>query len=174
MRAAAPLLAATLLVAGCGGGKQAPPRSADEPFQVSWMGARPADSEAAKTYDTIQGMLTSPDKREEWNVVQRLAFHPATVPALVAFMEKGDDRQRRAAFEGMRMMSWGVARMSQSGPNLPEPEYQRRRLQVLTLLAEPATLARVEAGFARLMRPTRNVFQRELDLVKAGPPFALP
>lgn len=170
MRFPAPLVAAALLVAGCG---TSTPEASAPAFQASWMGARPADPEAAETFDAIQGMLTSPEKRAEWNAVQRLAFHPETVPALVAFMEKGDTRQRRAAFEGMRMMAWGVARMGSDGPGLPEDEYQRRRVEVLSKLAEPATLARVEAGFALLMKPTRKVFQRELDLVKAGPPFAL-
>jgi hypothetical protein len=137
------------------------------------MGARPQDPEAAKRFDVIQGMLTSPEKRAEWQKVQALAFHPETVPALVAFMEKGDARQRRAAFEGMRVMTWGIAMASHFPPGRDE-EYQRLRRQVLTLLAEPETLARVEAGFAQLMKPTRKVFQRDLDLVKAGPPFELP
>lgn len=159
------LVVALATFVGCGapaGENAAGKVDAKVDAEASWLGHRPEQSLARRYYDEAREAMKD-SKPGENIALGRLAFHPDTVPALLAIMERGNVVQKRCAWYGLRSVVQGIGCSGYIGPG---DDHEACKTRVMPLLA--ANLKRIEASFAELAEPSRRVYRGTVDEIRAA------
>jgi len=100
-------------------------------------------------------LFTRAEHSEEFRAIGKLAFYAETLPALVTIFERGNARQVRAAFQGLRGLVQGIAYTGYVSHDY-DRDFARREL--LPVLARPGNLVHIRAALGCLPAPSQAMF----------------